>query len=46
VGFIALMGIAVLNGLVMITCFNQLVARGMALAQVVQQGAQRRCVPR
>jgi cobalt-zinc-cadmium resistance protein CzcA len=45
VGFIALMGIAVLNGLVMITCFNQLVARGMALAQVVQQGAQRRLRP-
>ncbi|WP_348697954.1 CusA/CzcA family heavy metal efflux RND transporter [Duganella fentianensis] len=45
VGFIALMGIAVLNGLVMITCFNQLLARGMALAQVVQQGAQRRLRP-
>ncbi|MYN45873.1 CusA/CzcA family heavy metal efflux RND transporter [Pseudoduganella sp. FT93W] len=45
VGFIALMGIAVLNGLVMITCFNQLAARGMALAQVVQQGAQRRLRP-
>ena len=29
VGFIALMGIAVLNGLVMVTCFNQLSARGM-----------------
>jgi len=45
VGFIALMGIAVLNGLVMITCFNQLVARGMGLGQVVLQGAQRRLRP-
>ncbi len=45
VGFIALMGIAVLNGLVMITCFNQLVARGMALPEVVSQGALRRFRP-
>ncbi|MBJ7310041.1 efflux RND transporter permease subunit [Rugamonas sp. CCM 8940] len=45
VGFIALMGIAVLNGLVMITCFNQLVARGMALDEVVTQGALRRLRP-
>ncbi len=45
VGFIALMGIAVLNGLVMITCFNQLVARGMALPEVVRQGALRRFRP-
>ncbi|MES2756246.1 MAG: CusA/CzcA family heavy metal efflux RND transporter [Pseudomonadota bacterium] len=45
VGFIALMGIAVLNGLVMITCFNQLVARGMPLGEVVTQGALRRFRP-
>ena len=45
VGFIALMGIAVLNGLVMITCFNQLAARGMVLADVVMQGALRRLRP-
>jgi cobalt-zinc-cadmium resistance protein CzcA len=45
VGFIALMGIAVLNGLVMITCFNQLAARGMAIGEVVVQGAQRRLRP-
>ena len=45
VGFIALMGIAVLNGLVMITCFNQMVARGVPLAQVVTQGALRRLRP-
>ncbi len=45
VGFIALMGIAVLNGLVLITCFNQLAARGMAMADVVRQGALRRLRP-
>lgn len=45
VGFIALMGIAVLNGLVMINGFNGLAARGMALDQVVRQGALRRVRP-
>lgn len=45
VGFIALMGIAVLNGLVLVTCFNQLSARGLALADVVRQGALRRLRP-
>lgn len=45
VGFIALMGIAVLNGLVMVTCFNQLSARGMAIQEVVRQGALRRLRP-
>jgi cobalt-zinc-cadmium resistance protein CzcA len=45
VGFIALMGIAVLNGLVMIGYFNQLRAKGMAVAAVVTEGAQRRLRP-
>lgn len=45
VGFIALMGIAVLNGLVMITCFNQMVARGSAIDSVVSEGALRRFRP-
>jgi heavy metal efflux system protein len=45
VGFIALMGIAVLNGLVMISYFNQLRARGVALAEVVRSGAVRRLRP-
>jgi len=45
VGFIALMGIAVLNGLVLVTCFNQLAARGLALHEVVRQGALRRLRP-
>ncbi|HKK13245.1 MAG TPA: efflux RND transporter permease subunit, partial [Gammaproteobacteria bacterium] len=45
VGFIALLGIAVLNGVVMVTYFNQLRARGMAMAQVVVEGARRRLRP-
>lgn len=45
VGFIALMGIAVLNGLVMVTHFNQMLARGASMAEVVRQGALRRLRP-
>jgi len=45
VGFIALLGIAVLNGLVMITYFNQLLARGLNIAHVVVEGALRRFRP-
>lgn len=45
VGFIALLGIAVLNGLVLIVYFNQLRAQGLAVGQVVYEGAQRRLRP-
>ncbi|MCH2222213.1 MAG: efflux RND transporter permease subunit, partial [Dechloromonas sp.] len=45
VGFIALLGIAVLNGVVMVTYFNQLLARGMSVAEVVAEGAKRRLRP-
>jgi cobalt-zinc-cadmium resistance protein CzcA len=45
VGFIALLGIAVLNGVVMVTYFNQLRARGMQMRQVVVEGAKRRVRP-
>lgn len=45
VGFIALLGIAVLNGVVMVTYFNQLAAGGMAMADVVIEGAKRRLRP-
>lgn len=45
VGFITLFGVAVLNGVVMVTYFNQLRAAGMPLAQVVREGAQRRLRP-
>ncbi len=45
VGFIALLGIAVLNGVVMVSYFNQLRATGMDLAQVVIVGSTRRLRP-
>lgn len=45
VGFIALLGIAVLNGVVMVSYFNQLHAQGLVLAEVVRQGARRRLRP-
>ncbi|MGR9116164.1 MAG: efflux RND transporter permease subunit [Gammaproteobacteria bacterium] len=45
VGFIALLGIAVLNGVVMVSYFNQLRATGMAMAQVVIIGSSRRLRP-
>ncbi len=45
VGFIALMGIAVLNGLVMISTFNQLHQEGMPLDELVVYGARRRLRP-
>jgi cobalt-zinc-cadmium resistance protein CzcA len=45
VGFIALLGIAVLNGVVMVSHFNQLLAQGMAIGQVVVDGAKRRLRP-
>ena len=45
VGFIALLGIAVLNGLVLIVYFNQLLAQGLPLRQVVHEGACRRLRP-
>lgn len=45
VGFIALLGIAVLNGIVLVTCFNQLRADGMSLHEAVVTGASRRLRP-
>jgi len=45
VGFIALLGIAVLNGLVMVTYFRQLREGGLPLPQAVRQGAERRLRP-
>lgn len=45
VGFIALLGIAVLNGLVMVSHVRQLRESGMPLAQAVRSGAQRRLRP-
>jgi cobalt-zinc-cadmium resistance protein CzcA len=45
VGFIALLGIAVLNGVVMVSYFNQLRGMGMEMARVVVEGAERRLRP-
>ncbi|MGR8942189.1 MAG: efflux RND transporter permease subunit [Gammaproteobacteria bacterium] len=45
VGFIALLGIAVLNGVVMVSYFNQLIATGMDIAKVVVIGSARRLRP-
>lgn len=45
VGFIALLGIAVLNGVVMVTYFNQLCATGMEVSRVVIICSARRLRP-
>ena len=45
VGFIALLGIAVLNGVVLVSYFNQLHAEGLAIRDCVVQGARRRLRP-
>ena len=45
VGFIALLGIAVLNGLVLVSHFNQLIDEGLPLERVVFEGAVRRLRP-
>ena len=45
VGFIALLGIAVLNGVVLVSYFNQLVDQGMAAPLVAREGSLRRLRP-
>jgi heavy metal efflux system protein len=45
VGFITLLGIAVLNGVVMVSYFNQLLATGMTIEKVVVLGSARRLRP-
>lgn len=45
VGFISLLGIAVLNGVMMVNHFNQLRAMGQPMDQVVLHGAMRRLRP-
>jgi len=45
VGFIALLGIAVLNGVVLVSYFNQLHAEGLSRLQCVVVGAERRLRP-
>ncbi len=45
VGFIALLGIAVLNGVVLVSYFNHLRARGVPEQHIVVEGAKRRLRP-
>ena len=45
VGFIALLGIAVLNGVVLVSHFNQLRTQGLAEHLIVVEGAKRRLRP-
>jgi len=45
VGFIALLGIAVLNGVVLVSYFNQLHAEGLSMRECVTEGAKRRLRP-
>ncbi|MCH9812861.1 MAG: CusA/CzcA family heavy metal efflux RND transporter [Epsilonproteobacteria bacterium] len=45
VGFIALLGIAVLNGVVLVNYFNYLIAQGYALKEAVIQGTIKRFRP-
>ena len=45
VGFIALFGVAVLNGVVMISYFRELRERGFGVDDTVRQGAERRLRP-
>lgn len=45
VGFIALFGVAVLNGVVMVSYFNQLIAEGKSVEQAVMLGAMLRLRP-
>lgn len=45
VGFIALSGVAVLNGVVLISCFNQMRSEGLSCAEAVRQGSLQRLRP-
>jgi cobalt-zinc-cadmium resistance protein CzcA len=45
VGFIALLGIAVLNGVMLVSYFNQLRAEGLSPIDIVTKGAERRLRP-
>jgi cobalt-zinc-cadmium resistance protein CzcA len=45
VGFITLFGVAVLNGVVMVSYFNQLRQGGLSVQEAVRKGAERRLRP-
>jgi cobalt-zinc-cadmium resistance protein CzcA len=45
VGFIALFGVAVLNGVVLVSCFNQLRQEGASLDEAIRKGTDLRLRP-
>ena len=45
VGFIALFGVAVLNGIVMVSCINQMLEAGLPLQRAIREGALTRLRP-
>lgn len=45
VGFIALLGLAIMNGVVLVTFFNQLREEGSSIDEAVTEGAERRVRP-
>jgi cobalt-zinc-cadmium resistance protein CzcA len=45
VGFISLFGVAIMDGLLMISYFNQLRAQGLPLDEAIMQGAEKRVRP-
>ena len=45
IGFIALLGIAVLNGVVMVTHFNERILAGESMSEVIHLGTERRLRP-
>ncbi len=45
VGFIALSGVAVLNGVVMVSAINRLRSEGLSLGEAIQRGAEERLRP-
>jgi len=45
VGFIALFGVAILNGLVLISCFNKLQEDGHSMKETIRIGAETRLRP-
>ena len=45
VGFIALLGVAVLNGVVLVSQFNQLRQEGLPMEEAIRQGCERRLRP-
>jgi cobalt-zinc-cadmium resistance protein CzcA len=45
VGFVSIFGVAIMDGLLLVSYFNQLRAKGMPLRQAIMQGAEKRVRP-